>query len=39
MAGAKLLKQLPVRPIPQRPHPEERMNVSEYRGMMAICHR
>ena len=37
--GAKLLEQLPVRPVPQRSDPEERLNVAEYRGMVAVCHR
>ena len=36
--GAKLLEQLPVRPIPQRPGLEESVNVAEYRGVMAVCH-
>jgi hypothetical protein len=36
--GAKLLKQLPIRPITQRPDPEESVNVAEDRNLMGVWH-
>ena len=34
----RLLEQLSVLPIPQRPSLEKSMIVAEYRGMMPVCH-